>query len=308
VCAAERVRRIGVLMGLAETDPEAKPRVTAFQQELQRLGWTEGRNARIDYRWGGGDASRIRAYAVELAGLRPDVIVANATPVIDAVRQETRTIPIVFVLASDPIGNGFVENLARPGGNLTGFSNFEFSMGGKWLETLKEIAPYLVKVAMLFNPETAPYAGNFIGPAQSAATKLGVNLALMSVRDSGELEHAIASLAGASDVGLIMLPDIFTSTHRDLLIAQVARSRVPAIYAYRYFVDDGGLVSYGVDTTDVFRQTASYVDRILRGANPGELPVQAPTKFELVISLKTAKALGVTVPPSLLARADKVIE
>jgi len=245
---------------------------------------------------------------VELAGLRPDVIVANATPVIDAVRQETRTIPIVFVLASDPIGNGFVENLARPGGNLTGFSNFEFSMGGKWLETLKEIAPYLVKVAMLFNPETAPYAGHFIGPAQSAATKLGVNLALTSVRDSGELEHAIASLAGASDVGLMMLPDIFTSTHRDLLIAQVARSRAPAIYAYRYFVDDGGLMSYGVDTTDVFRQTASYVDRILRGANPGELPVQAPTKFELVISLKTAKALGLTVPPSLLARADKVIE
>jgi putative ABC transport system substrate-binding protein len=301
--AQQRVRRVGLLMTMAETEPEAQARLTSFRTGLQQFGWTEGKNIRIDYRFAAGDPERLRSSAVELVHLAPDVILANGTAILSALKQETQSIPIVFVLVPDPVGDGFVNSLARPGGNLSGLTNFEFPMGGKWVELLKEIAPRLSQVALIFNPETAPYAPKFL---QSVA--FGAEAALVPVRSEAEIERAAETVAGKLNSGLVVLPDLFTSGHRELIVAQAERYRLPAIYPFRFFAKSGGLLSYGVDTLDLFRRSASFVDRILRGEKPSDLPVQAPTKFELVINLKTAKSLGLTVSPSLLARADEVIE
>jgi len=268
----------------------------------------EGRNLSIDFSWGTGEREEMRALARELIDLKPDLIVGVTTPAVTALVQETRTIPILFVNIVDPVGRGFVSNMARPGGNVTGFLNFEFSMGGKWLETLKRIAPAIGCVALLFNPHTAPYASSFMGVAKAAAPSIGVEPIAAGVHDDGELKRTVADFAAKPAGGLIILPDVFTANHRDLIIALAARFRLPAIYPLRVFATSGGLISDGGDSIDIFRRAASYVDRILKGANPSDLPVQAPTKFELVINLKTAKALGLDVPPMLLARADEVIE
>jgi len=304
----ERMRRIGVLMGIAETDPEGQSRIAAFREGLQQLGWIEGRNVRTDHRWPAADPERIRADVAELVGLAPDVILASTTPVMTVLRQTTTTIPIVFVLVVDPVGRGFVSNLARPGGNITGFVTFEFSMGGKWLETLKQIAPGLRRVALVFNPDTAPFAGSFAQVVEAAASSLAVEATAAPVRDEGEIARTLTALAAKPNGGLIVMPDVFTTGHRELIITMAARHRLPAVYPLRLFAASGGLISDGVDTSDLFRRSASHVDRILKGAKPGDLPVQAPTKFELVINLKTAKELGLNLPPTLLARADEVIE
>jgi putative ABC transport system substrate-binding protein len=305
---SDRVGRIAMLSGFAATDPEAQARVAALQQGLKDLGWLEGRNLSIDFSWGTGEREEMRALARELIDLKPDLIVGVTTPAVTALVQETRTIPILFVNIVDPVGRGFVSNMARPGGNVTGFLNFEFSMGGKWLETLKRIAPAIGCVALLFNPHTAPYASSFMGVAKAAAPSIGVEPIAAGVHDDGELKRTVADFAAKPAGGLIILPDVFTANHRDLIIALAARFRLPAIYPLRVFATSGGLISDGGDSIDIFRRAASYVDRILKGANPSDLPVQAPTKFELVINLKTAKALGLDVPPMLLARADEVIE
>jgi putative tryptophan/tyrosine transport system substrate-binding protein len=300
---AIKVWRIGLLMTIAESEPEAQARLASLREGLRALGWTEGHNIRIDYRFAAGDPERARSSAVELVSLGPDVILANGTAILSALRQATQSIPIVFVLVPDPVGDGFVASLARPGGNLTGITNFEFPMGGKWVEFLKEMAPHLSHVALIFNPETAPYARHFL---QSVA--VGAEATLLPVRNDSDIERALETVAGQSKSGLIIVPDLFTSGHRELIVALAARHRLPAIYPLRFFVAHGGLLSYGVDTLDLFRRSASFIDRILKGDKPSDLPVQAPTKFELVINLKTAKALGLEVPPTLLARADEVIE
>jgi putative ABC transport system substrate-binding protein len=304
----ERLRRVGVLMGIAESDADARPRANAFQQGLQQLGWVEGQNLRIEYRWAAADPERIRTHTVELVALAPDLILANTTPVVVALRKATRTIPIVFVQVVDPIGPGFVSSLARPGGNITGYVNFEFSMAGKWLETLKKISPSVTRAGIVYNPETAPFGASFVRVIDAAAPSFAVDAVRILVRTVAELESGVAAFATKPNGGLIILPDLFNTSQRDTIIGLAARHRLPAIYPLRYFAESGGLISDGVDTVDLFRQSASYVDRILNGANPGELPVQQPSKFEFVINLKTAKALGITVPPSLLARADEVIE
>ena len=304
----DRIRRIGVIMAMAATDADAEPRIKAIQQGLQEFGWTEGRNIRIDYRWATVDADRIRAHAAELVGLAPDVIIGVATPVLMALRQETRSIPIVFVQVIDPVSRGFVTTLARPGGNITGFTNFDFPMGGKWVETLREVAPTVTRVAVIFNPETAPYAEPFLRLIEAAALSFNVKAFGAPVRDTAELERATSALATEPRGGMIILPDVFTTVHRDLIVELAARQRLPAIYPFRYFATSGGLISYGVDALDLFRRSASYVDRILKGTSPSELPVQGPIKFELVINLKTAKALGLNVPLQLRQRADEVIE
>jgi putative tryptophan/tyrosine transport system substrate-binding protein len=300
---AIKVWRIGLLMTIAESEPEAQARLASLREGLRALGWTEGHNIRIDYRFAAGDPERARSSAAELVSLGPDVILANGTAILSALRQATQSIPIVFVLVPDPVGDGFVASLARPGGNLTGITNFEFPMGGKWVEFLKEMAPHLSHVALIFNPETAPYARHFL---QSVA--VGAEATLLPVRNDSDIERALETVAGQSKSGLIIVPDLFTSGHRELIVALAARHRLPAIYPFRFFVAHGGLLSYGVDTLDLFRRSASFIDRILKGDKPSDLPVQAPTKFELVINLKTAKALGLEVPPTLLARADEVIE
>jgi putative ABC transport system substrate-binding protein len=305
---SDRIRRIAMLSGFAATDPEAQARVAALQQGLKELGWTEGRNLSIDFRWATGERDQMRAFARELIELKPDLILGMTTPAVTALVQETNTIPILFVNIVDPLGRGFISNMARPGGNVTGFLNFEFSMGGKWLETLKQIAPAVKRVALLFNPHTAPYASSFMRVAEAAAPSFGVEPIAAGVHDDGELERTVADFAAKPAGGLIILPDAFIANHRDLIIALAARFRLPAIYPLRAFAMSGGLISDGGDSIDIFRRAASYVDRILKGANPGDLPVQAPTKFELVINLKTANALGLNVPPMLLARADEVIE
>jgi putative tryptophan/tyrosine transport system substrate-binding protein len=302
------VRRIGVLMGIAENDADAKPRAIAFRHGLQELGWTEGRNISIEYRWAAADPEHMHSYAAELVALAPDLILANTTPVVTALQHATRTIPIVFVNVVDPAGRGFVANLARPGGNITGFLIFEFSMGGKWLETLKQVAPRVKRVAMIFNPETAPFSESFVRVIEAAAPAFAVETVSAKVRDRAELESAVVSFANKPEGGLIVLPDLFTTIHRDTIVALATRNRLPAIYPFRYFAASGGLVSDGIDGSDLFRRSASYVDRILKGEKPADLPVQAPTKFELVINLKTAKVLGLQVPPKLLALADEVIE
>jgi putative ABC transport system substrate-binding protein len=302
-----RVRRIGALMGIAENDPESQARITAFLQRLQELGWTEGRNVRIDYRFAGGDTRRMRAYAAELVGLAPDVILVQSNDGLAALRQETRTVPIVFAVVADPVGSGFVESLARPGGNITGFTIFEPSLGGKWLQALKEIAPGVTRVAAILHPETTANVG-FLRAAEAAAPSFGMTLTAEGVHDAAEIERAVTAFAAEPNGGLVVLPHPVTAAHRDLIIGLAARHRLPAVYAFRFFATAGGLMAYGNDSVDLFRRAAAYVDRILKGEKPGELPVQAPIKFELFINLKTAKALGLEVPPTLLGRADEVIE
>jgi putative ABC transport system substrate-binding protein len=279
-----------------------------LQQGLKELGWTEGRNVSIEFRWGTGEAEQMRKFARELVDFKPDLILGMTTPAVNALVQETNTIPILFANIVDPLGRGFISNMARPGGNVTGFLNFEFSMGGKWLETLKQIAPAIKRVALLYNPDTAPYAGSFIRVAKAAASSFGIEPIASEAHDDSELERNVADFAAKPAGGLVILPDTFTTGHRDLIVALAARHRLPAVYPLRVFAASGGLISDGGDPIDIFRRAASYVDRILKGANPSDLPVQAPTKFELVINLKTAKALGLEVSPMLLARADEVIE
>jgi len=305
--AQNRLRVVGVLLAMAPDDPEAQLRIKAFEAGLRELGWTEGRNLRLEYRWAVGDATLLRKQATELVGLAPDLILATSTPVLAALRQE-KTLPIVFVQVTDPIGGGFVPNLARHGGSLTGFTSFEFTIGSKWLEALKHVAPAVTRVALIFNPDTAPFAHLFWQPVEAAAPSVDVEPMQAPVRDIGEIEHTIAAFARHASGGLMVLPDVSTTNHRDLIIALAARHRLPAVYPYRYFATSGGLMSYGSDLADIYRRAASYVDRILKGAVPGELPVQAPAKYEFVINLKTANALGLTVPPRWLGRADEVIE
>jgi putative tryptophan/tyrosine transport system substrate-binding protein len=304
----ERMRHIGVLMPIAANDPEAQPRVAAFQRRLQELGWTDGHNVRIDYRWAPEDTAGMRAQAAELVSLKPDAIVAGGSPAVAALQAETRTIPILFMQVIDPVAAGFVTSLSRPGGNLTGITNFEFAMGSKWLEILKEISPQLARVAVLYNPKTARYAGMLSSVTAAAASSLAIELTDTPFQDAGVIERAIDAIAQKSNGGLLVLPDVSTLKHRDLIIARTAQRRLPAVYPFRFFSVNGGLVSYGIDVTASYRQIAPYVDRILRGAQPQDLPVQAPTKFELIINLKTAKALSLEVPPTLLALADEVIE
>jgi putative ABC transport system substrate-binding protein len=304
---AESVRHIGVLTGFSENDQEAQRRVTAFLGRLRELGRTDGRNIHIDYRWGAGDASRIRAYAAELVRLTPDVILVNSSSVLRFLQQETSSIPIVFVQVSDPVASGFVASLAHPGGNITGFTPAETSMGGKWLDILKEVAPSTNAVAIILS-SASPAGGAIWRAAEAVAPVLGVRLTMSQVRDGTEIERAVQDFAQQSNGGLVVLADPVTNVHRKLIISLAAQYRLPAVYAYRYYVTDGGLISYGIDPADPYRQAASYIHRILMGEKPADMPVQQPTKFELVINMKTAKALGLTIPEKLLATADEMIE
>jgi ABC-type uncharacterized transport system substrate-binding protein len=305
----DRVRRIGVLMGYTESDPDARAWYAAFRETLQRIGWTEGRNAQIDTRWAApDDGESMRYFAKEIVALQPNVILSSTTPPTKALLQQTHSIPIVFAIVADPIGSGFVASFARPGGNVTGFIFTEPTMAGKWLELLKGIAPRIARVAMLFNPVSAPYAEYWLTPLKAAATSFAVEAIPAPVRDQSELESIIAAQAREPNGGLIVMPDSFTDAHRVEITSLAARYRLPAVYPFRFFAEVGGLLSYGVDRTDNFRRAATYVDRILRGEKPADLPVQAPTDYELVINMKTAKALGLAVPDTLLARADEVIE
>jgi putative tryptophan/tyrosine transport system substrate-binding protein len=305
---ADRVRRIGVLLGIAENDPEARSRVKAFQQGLRDLGWVEGRNIRIDYRFAASDPSRIKEYVAELIGLTPDVIVGNSTPVIAALRQATSTIPIVFAVVNDPVGQGFISSLATPGGNITGFTFIEFSMVGKWIEMLKDVSLDLSQVALMFNPDTAPYYDVYLRSFESTPRSIPVNIKATPVRNVVEIEDVIARLGREPGAGLIAPADPFVVVERDAIIRSAEKHRVPAIYTYRQFVLEGGLMSYGPDTADIFRRASSYVDRILRGTNPADLPAQSPVKFELVVNLKAAKSIGLKVRDSFLLLADEVIE
>ncbi len=305
----DRVRRVGMLLPFPENDVEIQSQVAAFRERLRRLGWTEGRNLKIDYRWAALDAGLLQAFAKELVASQPDVIVARATPALQALLQETRTIPIVFALVSDPVGSGFVESLARPGGNVTGVTAFEYAMAGKWLELLKEMVPQVEQVGILFSPDTSAGHGSlYTGAVQAAGPLVGVRTTHMPIRAAGDIERNIDAFAQKSNGSLLVLPDVTTGVYREAIISLAARYRMPALYAYRYFVADGGLISYGVDPADEYRRAASYVNRILGGVNPKELPVQAPVKFEMAINLKTAKTLGITIPESVLLRADEVIE
>jgi putative tryptophan/tyrosine transport system substrate-binding protein len=305
----ERVRRIGVLMALDENDPEAKAFLSAFIQGLSELGWIDGRNLRMDVRWAAGNVDRMPMLAKELADPQPEVILANNNLVTAALQRETRMIPIVFSGISDPVGAGFVASLPRPGGNLTGLINIEAGMGGKWLQLLTEIAPGVKRAAIMFNPDTAPNGGSYHLPAlEAAARSLGVVSVMAPIHSDTEIETVMTSLGREPGGGLVVMPDGFTFIHRAPIILLATRHNIPAVYWRSVFARDGGLLSYGPDAVDIFYRSASYVDRILRGAKPAELPVQLPTKFEMVLNLKTAKALGITVPQSVLLRADKVIE
>jgi putative ABC transport system substrate-binding protein len=309
----ERMRRIGVLMAIAESDPDARPRITALEQRLQALGWTIGRNIRIDYRWPTATAGARADFdgmifqAKDLAATRPDAILATGTPMVAALKHETGSVPIVFVQVADPIGSGLVPGLARPGENITGFTNYEYSIGGKWLEMLKEIAPHVVRVMFIVSRNNAAWPG-FWHVIEAAAPSFRVEVSTADFADAAEIERAIAAFAREPDGGLIVQPDQVTVVHRELISTVAARNRLPAVYPFRAFATIGGLMSYGIDVPDMYRQAAGYIDRILRGEKPADLPVQAPTKFELVINLRTANALGLTVSPTLLARADEVIE
>jgi putative ABC transport system substrate-binding protein len=304
---ADRVRHIAVFMSLAADDPEGQARLAAFVQGLEGFGWAIGRNLRIDTRWGAGDAARNRSYAAELAALVPDVILASGGSVAELLLQVTRTVPVVFTQVIDPVGAGLVDNLARPGGNATGFTVFEYGISGKWLELLKEIAPRVTRAAVLRDPAMAAGTGQ-LGAIQSAAPSFSVELSPVNVRDAGEIERAVTAFARGSNGGLVVSASGLAIVHRELIVALAARHKLPAVYFQRFFATAGGLISYGPDTIDPHRHAAGYVDRILKGEKPADLPVQAPTKYELVINLKTAKALGLDVPPTLLARADEVIE
>jgi putative tryptophan/tyrosine transport system substrate-binding protein len=303
----ERARHIGVLFSIAEGDSEVERRLTALQQGLSRLGWTIGRDINMDYRFGRGDAARTRSEATELVAAGPDLIVASGALPVSALHQATRTIPIVFVQVVDPVGGGFVQSLARPGGNITGFTVYDYEIGGKWLSTLKEAAPSISRLAVLRDPSVASGVGP-LGAVQAMAASIGIQSSPIDVRDMADMERDVAAFARVQNGGLIVLAAASATIHRDFIISLAARHRLPAIYPYRYFAASGGLMSYGVDPIDIWRRAASYVDRILRGERPAELPVQAPVKYELVINRKTAKALGLDVPPTLLARADEVIE
>jgi putative tryptophan/tyrosine transport system substrate-binding protein len=304
---SDRIRRVGLLMGIAESDPEGQARITAFRSGLGQLGWQEGNRLAIDARWAGGDASRTRAYAAELVSLSPDAILATNTPTVRVLQEATQTIPIVFVSVSDPVSDGFVKNLSSPGANITGFSTYDSNMAGKWLQLLKDVAPQVERVAIMFNPDTAPIS-IYLPSLEAAAPTFAVKLIHSPVRDSAQIENAIASLGRERGDALITLPDSFTIVRRSTIIRMAEQHRIPAIYSLLPFAKSGGLMSYGTDTIDQYRQAASYIDRILKGAKPANLPIQQPTKFKLVINLKTAKALGLTIPPSLLAIADEVIE
>jgi putative ABC transport system substrate-binding protein len=301
------VRRIGVLMPYDENDPLAKPRASAFTQALADLGWTDGRNVRIDLRWAGGDANGIRASAQELVGLQPDVILANSATATAALQRETRTIPIVFASAGDPVASGIVARLDRPSGNITGFANLEAPLGGKWLELLSEIAPGLKRAAIMFNPDTA-VASAYMPSFETAARSLKVAPIIAPVHSDGEIETAILALGREPGGGLVAMPDAWMTAHRAPIILAAARNNVPAVYSQSAFARDGGLLSYGPDRVDILRRAASYADRILRGEKPGDLPVQFPTKFEMAVNLKTAKALGLAVPLSIRVRVDEVID
>ena len=303
----ERVRRVGALMNAPKDDPHVSNRFAAFAQRLQQLGWTEGRNLKIDVRWGtlGATADRYRKDAAELE-LVSDVILGSTTPAMEALQRVTRTVPIVFAMIVDPVGQDFVESLARPGGNITGFMQFEYSLAGKWLELLKQIAPGVTRAAVLRDPASRSGIGQF-AVIQAAAASLGIEVLAVNVRDAAEIERRIAAFASLPYGGLVMTGGAGTA-HRELIFRLVERHRLPAVYPYRYHVDDGGLVSYGPDLPDLFRQAASYVDRILKGEKPSDLPVQAPSRYELIVNLKAAKSIGLNVPPAVLVRADQVIE
>ena len=303
----ELVRRIGVLIPFSEADAETQTLLAAFKQCFQELGWIEGRNVLVESRFTDGNPERTRGAGVELVAFAPDAILAYANPAVSSLIQVTRTIPIVFVQASDPVGSGFVSNLARPGGNITGFHSFEPAIGGKWLEVLKEVAPEVRRAAVIHHPNIAANAA-FVRAAEAASFASGVMVVAAGVRNAADIENVVTKFAQEPNGGLIVAPAPPTFDNRDMIVALAAHLRLPAVYSYRFFVASGGLASYGIDGKDQWRAAASYMDRILRGANPGELPVQLPTKYQLVVNLKTAKALGLTVPPTLVARADEVIE
>jgi putative tryptophan/tyrosine transport system substrate-binding protein len=303
-----RMRRVGMLMALAENDPVGQRNIAFFRQGLRELGWTEGRSLQIEWRWTGGDVVRTRDYAAELVGLAPDLIVATGTPSVAALKQATRSIPIVFAVVNDPVAQGFIASMAHPGGNITGFSFLEYSMVGKSLEMLKQLAPSVVRVAVMFNPETYPYYNVFLRSFEATARTLSLEVTGAPIRSPAEIEEVIAKLGVQPGSGLLVTPDPFNTAHRSLIIKSAERHRVPATYSFRQHVSEGALMSYGADTADIYRRSATYVDRILKGANPADLPAQAPSKFELAINLSTAKALGLEIPPTQLALADEVIE
>ena len=307
---ASRMRRIGLLTTFSDSDALAEGWLTAFRKGLDELGWRDGHNVQIDYRRAAGDAERLRVFAKDLVTLQPDVVFAVTTPAVASLLRETHTLPIVFAQVSDPVGSGFAASLARPGGNVTGFTNIniEASIGGKWLELVTQIAPAVRRVIMIYNPPTAPFANYYLRPFEAAGTAQGVQARPAAVDSDTEIENTLDSLAREPGGGFVVLPDTFTGTHRDQIVSLAAHYRLPAVYPFRWFAEIGGLLSYGIDSDEMFRRAASYVDRILKGEKPAELPVQAPTKFEMVINLKTAKALGIGVPPMLLATADEVIE
>src|SRR6266576_312343 len=304
----DRMRRIAVLMNNAEDDPEGQARATAFRQGLQALGWIEGKNLRIDWYWTAGDVGRVRSDVTELAGQPPDIVVANGRVTLSEAVQVIRSIPIVFVLVNDPVGQGFISSLARPGGNVTGFTFFEQAMFGKSLELLKRVAPAVTHVGFIFNPDMSAYYDQFLPAFETDTRQYSVELTVARVGTEAEIDAAIAKLAAAPGGGLMVPPDAYTLVHRDLIVRSTAQHRLPAIYSYRQLIQEGGLMSYGPETSDIFRRSASYIDRILKGAKPSDLPAQAPVKFEFAINLKTATTLGLTVPPTVLALADEVIE
>ena len=305
----DRVRRIGVLMGYAEADSDTQARMAAFRNGLDQLGWKDGRNIQITFRFGVGEMDRVREFAKQLIDLNPDVIVCETTPTLKVLAQQTATLPIVFVSVADPLNNGYVADLAHPGGHITGFTNFEATMGGKWIELLKKIAPATTRIGVIFNPDTAPGGGGFfLKSVEASAPSLAATVISCPVHSDAEIESAIIDLGHEPGGGLIVMLDVFTAVHRPTIISQALANRVPTIFPWRFGATDGGLVSYGVDVADLHRRAAAYVDRILKGTKPADLPVQQPTKFELVINLKTAKALGIEVSPTLLATADEIIE
>jgi putative ABC transport system substrate-binding protein len=304
----DRARRVGILNLLGETNPEAQLWDTAFRKRLDDLGWVDGRNIRLDYRWASGNVERLQFFAKELVALNPDLLVAISTPATAALQRETKTIPIVFTVVSDPVGSGFVASLPNPGGNITGFINIEASLSGKWLDLMREVAPRVSHIGVMFNPTTAPYARYYVDTFRSAASALSVEPIEAAVHSTTEVEAVMTKLGGAPDSGLVVIPDTSMVIYRETIISLAERYHLPTIYPFRLFVAGGGLISYGIDIPDLLRGAATYVDRILRGAKPNELPVQLPTKFELIVNLKTAKSLGLTIPESFLQRADEVIE
>lgn len=304
---SDRIRRVGVMFGLSENDPEVQVLARALREGLREAGWIEGRNIQTVYRWEVSSSDRARTAAEELLALAPDVIMPGTTPMMDAVRRANSSVPVIFVNVSDPVGTGFAESLARPGGNITGFTNFEYGLGEKWLQALNEIAPRVTRTAVIANPQN-PNTALYLGAIEPAAARFGLRLTIAPVYDSTETEATLEAFAQAANGSLLVIPDALTLAIRDRIIALAARHSLPAAYPFRLFVASGGLLSYGIDRADLYRRAATYVDRVLKGAKPGDLPVQQPTKFELVINMKTAKALGLEIPPTLLARADEVIE